>query len=83
MEAFFHKTFQSYDDFYKQFIEWQDNNFQYITVNKSDKLSTKMYSEATILQFKYEKIRFHCHHSKSTIKISITIHNKLLLLNRS
>ena len=69
MEAFFVKSFQSYDEFYKQFVEWQDNHFQYITVNKSEKLSAKLYSESTVSQFKYERIRFHCHHSKQKIQI--------------
>ena len=57
MENFFNQNFSSYEEF----NEWQDSNFQFITINKCDKL--KLGTDDTKTRFKYEKVRFHCHHS--------------------
>ena len=47
MDAFFLKNFQSYDDFLNEFIEWQDTNFQFITVYKSEKLQDTLDKAST------------------------------------
>ena len=60
MEDLFLRKFNSYKDFKKQFIEWQDQNFQLITVSKSDKLNPKLFCEATVARFEYERVFFQC-----------------------
>ena len=50
MKDLFLRKFNSYKDFKKQFIEWQDQNFQLITISKSDKLKA---TEATVARFEY------------------------------
>jgi hypothetical protein len=62
MEDLFLRKFNSYKDFKKQFIEWQDQNFQLITIRKSDKLNPKLFSEATLARFEYERVFFQCKH---------------------
>ena len=62
MEDLFLRKFNSYKDFKKQFIEWQDQNFQLITISKSDKLNPKLFSEATVARFEYERVIFQCKH---------------------
>ena len=62
MEDLFLRKFNSYKDFKKQFIEWQDQNFQLITVSKSDKLNPKLFCEATVAGFEYERVFFQCKH---------------------
>ena len=37
MENIFNQLFSSYEEFNDKFIEWQDANFQLITINKCDK----------------------------------------------
>jgi len=61
MENFFNQIFSSYEEFNKKFIEWQDANFQLITINKCDKF--KQGTDEFKTRFKYERVRFHCHHS--------------------
>ena len=62
MEDLFLRKFNSYKDFKKQFIEWQDQNFQLITISKSDKLNPKLFCEATVARFEYERVFFQCKH---------------------
>jgi len=61
MENFFNQIFSSYEEFNEKFIEWQDANFQLITINKCDKF--KQGTDEFKTRFKYERVRFHCHHS--------------------
>ena len=61
MENFFNQIFSSYEEFNEKFIEWQDANFQLITINKCDKF--KQGTDEFKTRFKYERVRFHFHHS--------------------
>jgi len=61
MEAFFLKTFNSYEEFKKQFLEWQDKYFQLITIDKSTKLN-KLHSENVRNSFVYDRVIFKCKH---------------------
>ena len=61
MEAFFLKTFNSYEEFKKQFFEWQDKYFQIITIEKSTKLN-KLHSENVRNSFVYDRVIFKCKH---------------------
>ena len=61
METFFLKTFNSYEEFKKQFFEWQDKYFQIITIEKSTKLN-KLHSENVRNIFVYERVNFKCKH---------------------
>ena len=61
MENIFNQLFSSYEEFNDKFIEWQKANFQFITINKCDKF--KQGTDEFKTRFKYERVRFHCHHS--------------------
>ena len=68
MDAFFLKQFKSYKDFHEEFLKWQDENFQYITIEKSDKLNALLFSGNVKSQFVYERVKFKCRHDEFKIK---------------